>query len=275
MYLPEAIIYDAGDVRYVVYADRTLSVYDYRKEAGELYAGTPERLHELLYLIIQSRVGELLDRAGMHRVHALGLARGKTGILCILPQGGGKTTLGLELLKRKGISFLSDDTPLISRNGTLFPFPLRIGVCEGYPLSVPEQFLSRMVRQKYGAKTLIDIAYFKEKIGDPVPARVIIIGERELSRDARIEEASRASALSSLFACSVVGLGLPQMVEYFLRTGSGSLLRKAPLVMSRCVAVAAAVSRARVYRLVLGTDIERNGNVLAEFIERLPGGKDA
>ena len=93
----------------------------------------------------------------MHRIHALGISHNDEGILCILPQGGGKTTLGLSLLKKyDDVKLLSDDTVLISRDGMLIPFPVRIGLCEEDKIDVPNEYRGTLIRRKYGKKMLFD-----------------------------------------------------------------------------------------------------------------------
>ncbi len=168
MSLADGVVYDRDNIRYVDYNGKAVVRYDYHAESGELYSGDPSLLHELLYLLIHSRVGELLDRRGFHRVHALGIAVAGRGILCLLPQGGGKTTLFLELMKNPATMILSDDTPLIDRGGMLFPFPVRVGVAEEkVPSHIPSAAVTIFHRRNHGSKALIDISFFSEKISNP------------------------------------------------------------------------------------------------------------
>ena len=95
----DAVIYGIGSSRYVDYNGKALSIYDFEKDRGSLYSESLELLHELTYLLIHSRAGELLDKKGMHRVHALGVTGNGKGVLCLMPEGAGKTTLGLDLLE--------------------------------------------------------------------------------------------------------------------------------------------------------------------------------
>jgi hypothetical protein len=266
LYRPDAVVYDRHNCRYVDYLGNALSIYDYDAEEGELYGEDVHLLHELAYLLIHSRVGELLDKKGLHRVHALGLNfRGK-GVLCLLPQGGGKTTLLLELLKEREIKFLSDDTPLISAGGLMNPFPVRIGISGPHSCEVPEVLTGKMVRRHYGPKTLIDTRYFAAQISTAIPVNTILIGAREFSREAGLFPVSRHAALSPLFKHCVAGLGLPQMVEYFLRTQPRDIISKLGIFAARARASLATMARSRVYVFVMGRDVRVNADALSRFL---------
>jgi hypothetical protein len=58
-----------------------------------------------------------------------------------------------------------------------------------------------------------------------------------------------------LAANLVFGLGLPQVLEYFLRARASDLLRKGSIAASRLLAAIRLVSRTDCYRLVLGRDL--------------------
>ena len=55
------------------------------------------------------RSKQYLDRRGLHRIHALGVVVKNRAVLVMLPMGGGKSTLGLHLLKHPEVQILSDD----------------------------------------------------------------------------------------------------------------------------------------------------------------------
>lgn len=268
LYQPDSVSYEVQGVRYVDYFGKALSIYDYKLEKGELYSQDKALLHELSYLILLSRVGEMLDKNGVHRVHSMGFSLDGKGVLCLMPQGGGKTTLCLEMLKGDKFKLLSDDTPLITRGAQLLPFPLRIGVSEGAKLDISQEYLGSMDRRKHGKKILIDIRYYAGKISGPVPVEMIISCERVYSDKPEIVEASKLTVFSALFRDCIAGLGLPQMVEYFLRSDPKDLLSKTGIVVSRTLTCAKAVLKAKTYTLKLGTDTARNAAALMEFASR-------
>jgi len=114
-------------------------------------------LQEIAYLFILSTVGRYLDSQGIHRVHALGVSYQNRGILLLLPCGGGKSTMALELMRRLGFSLLAEDTPLIDRRGRILPFPLRLGIRPEQETEIPAQYFRTVNRMEFDPKTLIDI----------------------------------------------------------------------------------------------------------------------
>ncbi len=267
LYQPDSISYDQKGKRYVDYFGKALSVYDYKAESGELFSADLKLLHELAYLMILSRVGEMLDKKGMHRVHACGFSIEKKGAVCLLPQGGGKTTLYMELLKNKSVKLVSDDTPLISSDSRLLPFPSRIGVGDGKGFDIPPQFLGSLDRRKYGRKLLIDTQYFIGRISSPVELGFIFKGVREYSNNPRVVEAGKITVFIALLRDCVIGLGLPQMVEYFLRFDTADIFGKAWIVASRVMVCARAVKKAKTYKFIIGKDPQKNAETLLSFID--------
>lgn len=113
---------------YIDYFGQGLAIFDRSVQRCEVYSTDPDRLHEIVYLFMLSVVGQHLRSKGIHRVHALGVNYAQQGILLLLPSGGGKSTMAMQLLPRPGFSLLGEDTPLVDREGKLLPFPLRLGV---------------------------------------------------------------------------------------------------------------------------------------------------
>src|SRR5207244_6683055 len=66
----KARISQRGALRTIDYEGRALLEYDLTGERGTLYSADAALLHELSYLAIQSRAGDLLDRRALHRVRA-------------------------------------------------------------------------------------------------------------------------------------------------------------------------------------------------------------
>lgn len=264
MITPGAISYDDHEVRYNDYHRQALGKYDFAGERGELWSRDLDLLYELTYLMALSRVGELHDRRGIHRVHALGIAIADRGALVLLPEAGGKTTLALELLKRPAIKILSDDTPLLA-NGQLRAFPTRMGV-RGKVDGIGLEHLRTFNRRNYGPKTLIDLSYFRNRVIDRASPKVVIVGTRSSSAESSIGPISRVRALPVLAANLVFGLGLPQVLEYFLRAGASDLLTKGSIAASRLLAALRLVSRTDCYRLVMGRDLASAGDAVESVL---------
>jgi hypothetical protein len=270
MHSPEYVCYDDGHKRYVDYYGRALVVFDYQTEHAIMYFSDPAFMYEKLYLLILSRVGEKLDREGLHRVHALAISYRGAGCLFLMPSHGGKSTLALSLLGEQAVKLLSEDTPLIDHKGNILPFPLKLGLgAEQVPPDVPAEFVRTFVRDKWGAKTLLHLDYFPQKIEtSPVPVSFLFAGKWIHTEQGRLEKLSRTGAVLVLLRDCVFGLGLPQIVEYFLTSNKMDLLRKTRIVFGRFMAVLTLALKAEPYRLLLGRDIPSNKQLVIEFLEK-------
>lgn len=264
---PACVIYEANDVRWVDYQGKALCRWDYRTESGELWSEHGELLYELAYLLLLSRIGEIHDRQGLHRIHALGLEVGGRGIVCCIPSGGGKTTLGMAALRYSTARLLSDDTPLVTRTGDLLAFPNRIGTL-GPPEGVPADKVRRFVRRQRGDKYLVDVGAYADRLAPQAAPGLFVLGERQLKGRARIEPVSRRAAFAELVRSLVVGVGLPQVVEYFVRFTPGDIARKAAFVGSRTLAATALLRRSKAYKLYLSRNLEENVEALLGVLGR-------
>ena len=210
---------------------------------GEVVEGMdPELVYERFYLTVLARVGLLLDRRGLHRVHGLGVGSS----LILLPPGGGKSTLALELLPR-GLPLVSEDTPLLDRRGRLHPFPFRLGV--------REPVLGSVAR---GGKWLLRADGYPLFAGR---CRQVFVGGWTTGPP-RVEPYWGRAAL--LRDC-LVGYGVPQVAELFLQESVPSLAR---IALSRLAACLRLSVSARWYRLWLGPDPIANADLLEGWVRR-------
>jgi hypothetical protein len=273
-FTPRNVCFRHGHTMYIDYFGRALAIFD-RLEGRCLVYGTDHDLvHEAVYLFILSTVGQYLDRAGLHRVHALGVSYRDRAILLLLPSGGGKSTMALELLQQPGFRLLGEDTPLVDRRGRVLPFPLRIGVRPESHTGVPARHLRTMRRMEFDPKTLIDISYFEDRLGEygrAVVPGLILVGERNLGEETEIVPLSRAGALAALVKYSVVGLGVYQGLEFLLERGLGDLAGKGGVAASRLYSSCRLLARAGAYRFVLGRNIQKNTRCLLDFLRRADG----
>lgn len=266
---PRNVCFRQGQTTYVDYFGRALAIFERAAGRCLVYSTDYDLIHEVVYLFVLSTVGQALDRAGLHRVHALGVSYRDRAILLLLPSGGGKSTMALELLRLPRFQLLGEDTPLVDRRGRILPFPLRLGVRAGSQTEVPEQYLRTKQRMEFDPKTLIDISYFEDRLaayGRPVEPGLILVGERNLGQETDIVPLSRSGALKALVKYMVVGLGVYQGLEFLLERGIGDLAGKGGTVASRLYNSARLVSRAPAYRFVLGRNIRQNTERLLEFL---------
>lgn len=234
MYKTDCICYDNKDIRYADYNGKCLTIFNKKNKTAEIFSLNIDLLYEVSYLFLHSQVGELLDMKGFHRIHACAFSYKKTAFLCILPQGGGKSTLLMSLLQNKDIKLLSDDTPLIDTKGNLYPFPIRIGVCNDFDTSfIPEKFITVFNRRKFSEKKLISYVFFKNQIEEtPLPIKIISC-KRFYGNNAKIVCKNKFFAFKELFKACILGYGLPQVLEYFLIGGFKDVTKKTYILFSR------------------------------------------
>jgi len=264
----DAAVYKKGEMTYYDYSGEALVIYDNRHCSAEIYSLNRDFLYEKTYLMVMSRVGVELDRKKLHRIHAMGVVfQGKT-ILCLLPMGGGKTTLTLSLLEEKAFSLLSEEVPLVSSEGRLYPMPVRMGVIAGTPLSIPETFLKPFRRKHYKPKTLIDIKYFKDQIASVAEPGFIFVGKRIHSARPKIIKISRLKAFGPIFRLCVLGMGLPQLLEYVLRFDLLDMLGRISIFSSRLSACLVLLRHSKTYELHLSYDRSANAAFVYEFVSQ-------
>jgi hypothetical protein len=266
--LPGYTAYALDHRRLVAYRDGALAIFDRSVERGVVVSPSPERLRELGYLALLSRAGESLERVGLHRAHALGFTLGGRAALVFLPSGGGKSTLALRLLARERIGLLSDDTPLVGRDGLARAFPLRLGFQADAPLpGVPVELVRRFNRWGRPMKKLVDYSFFRERVVAQAPVRWLILGAP--GGRAELAPASAAAASVSLADGLILGRGVAQMSEYMLGPSPGRLADLARLALSRARAAGALMRGARILRLRLGRDPEAAATALLDGLQRL------
>jgi hypothetical protein len=255
-----------GERVYIDYFGQGLAIFDRRAQRCEVYSNEPDRLHEIVYLFMLSIVGQHLRSKGIHRVHALGVNYAQQGVLLLLPSGGGKSTMAMQLLQQPGFSLLGEDTPLIDRQGLLLPFPLRLGVLPTHWMDIPSAYVRTMNRMELPPKTLIDIEYFRDRISGPVAPQVLLVGERNLGDLAGIESLSRRRAFQALLHDLVMSRGVYQGREFLGKKGKQEQIDKGKVSVSRLYNSLRLLSRVSPYRFVMGRNIEKNCQTLVEFL---------
>jgi hypothetical protein len=268
VYSTNYICYRGTEGIFTDYFGQGLRVFNPQTKNYQIFSESAALRHEISYLTILSVVGQFLDSKHIHRVHALGVSQKGKAILVLLPMRGGKTTLALRLLQSGQVKLLSEDSPLITQQGEVLPFPLRLGVVPGGELDIPAEYLRTMNMMEFGSKILIDIDYFADKISSACQPGVVLLGERALGYESRIEPASKLGAGKEFMKNAVVGLGLHQGIEYLLGRSLWETLGKTGLFFSRLNSSLKVISRSKVYRYVLGHDPERNHQVLLDFLQK-------
>lgn len=269
---PRNICYRDGRTTYIDYFGGALAVLDRDARRCDVYSADHDLLHEVVYLFILSTVGQHLDALGIHRIHALGMAYRDLAFLLLLPSGGGKSTMAIELLRESELRLLGEDTPLVDRQGYVLPFPLRLGIRPGQANGVPERYLRTVRRMEFDPKTLIDIEWVADRIGTRAKPSFIFVGERNLGQVSEIAPLPRHQAVRALMKYMVVGLGIYQGMEFLLERGVSEVLGKGGVAASRLYNGIRLLGNASAHRFVLGRSPELNRTTLLEFLRRRAAG---
>jgi hypothetical protein len=260
------VVYRNRDEIYTDYHGKGLRIWNQHDNNYRIYSDNSDLRHEIAYLTILSAVGQYLDSQHIHRVHSLGLSRDGKAILILLPEKGGKTTLGLRLINSGKFKLLSEDSPLINNKGQILPFPLRLGILPGGEEGIPAKYLYPVNFQRVGVKIMVDLDYFADKIGTASQPGIVFLGERVLGSESRIFPASKSRATKEFIKNSVVGLGLHQGLEYLLGGNLWGTLGKSKLAWSRLNNSLKVLNKSQVYRYQIGHDFQNNIQVLIDFL---------
>ena len=264
---PRNVVYQYGQRTIVDYFGRAVSVLDRAADRVVIQGEDDHLVHEAVYHFLLSRIGEHLEANGLTRLHALAVTGGQGAVAVMLPSGGGKSTLALRALREEGVRLLSEDSPLIDRQGRAHPFPLRIGVNPTDVETLPEGRVRRMDRMEFHPKLVLDVEAFSDRVEPrPQPLRHLVIGQRSLGLKPSLEPVPRRSAVSTLIREAVVGVGIYQGMEFVLQHGMRDVTGKVGVVATRATCCAGVLARAKVWRFTVGRDHARNWAALAPLL---------
>jgi hypothetical protein len=264
---PRNIVYQAGPLTVVDYFGKAVSVLDRSTGVLTVTGDEAHLVHEAAYQYLLSRLGEHLDRVGLIRLHALALSGASGAVAVMLPSGGGKSTLALRALQDDGARILAEDTPLLDRHGDVHPFPLRIGINATDAERLPPGSVRRIERMEFHPKLALDLDAFRDRVeATPRPLAHLVVGVRSLGRIATLEPLPRRTAVGPLFREAVVGVGVYQGMEFVLQHGLRDVAGKAGTAAMRARCCGAGLRRAKVWRLTLGRDHERNWEALRPLL---------
>ncbi len=264
------VCFDDKAKRFIDYNGKALVVYDFDGTVGTVYASEWQQAYERAYLLILSRIGEELDRRGLHRVHAMGAAGSRRAAILLMTARGGKSTLALSLLSKPSIRLISDDTVFIDRSGRLYSFPFRLGMRPDIDTSgLPKHFVRQTEIPGWGTKMLVNARLFADRIwtGKTVGRPIVLIGCRTTADLPRYEPASRLSVLICLVRDCVVGLGLPQVAELFLRKNCKDVMVKAAIAGSRLCSSLALSASCQPFKVFLCKDAESNSELVLSLLD--------
>ncbi|MFH1415431.1 MAG: hypothetical protein ABIH89_05045 [Elusimicrobiota bacterium] len=266
----EFTMYDGGNKKYIDYKGKGLSEYDRTNSRIKMVSLDNDLLHEIGYLAVLSVAGEMLEQKSLYRVHGLGLNYNGRGVIITAPTGSGKTTFLMELIGNKNMFFFSDDIVLMDKNLKMMPFPVRIGLKEEERErfdNIPDKYVYELHRRKYGKKVLLDVRWFREKIAEPVIPDMLIIGKRWAFNYAKIKKINKMRMFAALFGNLVVGIGLPQVIEYLdLEVSFSNMVKLAKKAFCRMRIALRLLMKSRAYIMYIGMNSANNVQLLIQFL---------
>ncbi len=268
---PRNIVYKHNGQKIIDYFGKGVIIEDTAESKFNIYGCNTNFLNEAFYLLVISLFGQFCDKKGYLRVHALALSYKNTAILLPIPPGGGKSTMAMAMLGTNGFKLISDDEPIVDKDGFIHPFPTRIGTLDKKKIeNIPEKFVYQIDRMEFGKKFFIDYDYWQDKIEDkPLKKSILFISHRLLNGEPSIQKASKMKALSSLIRDAVIGVGLYQGLEFIIHNSSWELLTKVKIISKRFVKAVKLALSSGTYQINLSPNIEKNAKTLKEFIENL------
>jgi hypothetical protein len=269
-----SITYQVKGIRYNDYYGKLLSVFDYALERAEIYSESEDKAHEVVYLLILSRIGKRLDRKGFHKLHAFAISYESKAFVCMMPMKGGKSTLLMELLKNEKVKMISDDIPLIDQSGAVLSFPIKIGTenidDKCINIDNPEENIYFLDREQYGRKAFICLDGVKSKIevpGSRFTEVILAEGFRYHFEGSELVESSWLKSFKGLFKHGVIGIGLPMILEYFWEFGLFDFYTKTMIFFQRLKAFLVLSLKSRRVTLKLGKNSELAAAEIIRFLQ--------
>lgn len=264
-----SITYKQGNITFNDYYGKAIVEFDYSKEKAKIYYYDESFIHEITYLLILSRSGKFLDRKGYHKIHAACFGLGNNDIVLTLPSKGGKTTTLLEMLRVPKTRLISDDSPLVDSGGKLMPFPLRLGLSNknkifSYFPYLRGEDLYEFERSYFEKKYLIPI----NKLQNPVSLgikQVLVNGKRTTNSKSILKKVSKYRMFKFLVEHMIIGLGLPMIIEYFLRNSIKDHFVNIKILFSRIKTAIFLLKKSDCYIYYMSNDPIESGKYLREF----------
>lgn len=272
--LETCLIYRMGKRKYVDYFGEALTVVDSETNSATITSTSEERLFELAFLTIHSRAGELLDRSGISRVHALAVSYKGTNALVMLPSKGGKSTLLTYLLENPDIKIIADDMPLVNSAGKILPFPTKISMTERPESGVLAGLnWNEFLRAHYPPKWTASLTSLSDRIErSPEKNPTLLINGVRLSHgESLITPATKLQMLGPLFHHMIVGEGLPQIIEIFLDMKFTDLFKMARHALLRTWCALMLLKRSQTFTFYIGHDKSYNSQLLLNLLSEHEG----
>lgn len=267
--LDNSIIYSLGDLKYLDYFGEALTIRDSAKNHFTIYSLNFDRLYELAFLTIHSVIGEKLEESGLCRIHAAAISMNKLNVLIMLPSKGGKSTLVKELIADEKVKIISDDMPLCSLTGDIYPFPSKLSF-DHIPVTGPLSKIDwrEFKRHSYPKKWTASLSSLKDSI-DASPMRnqtFLIAGFRLSNGESILSPVNKFLMLKPILEHMVIGIGLPQIIEIFLNYDWRDYLKLPIHFAIRSISAFNLIRKSKCYYFYMGQDITKNAQLILELI---------
>lgn len=262
-------VYDFKEKRIIRYLDEAQTSFSFNKQVYQIYSLNFERLHELAYLTILSTASKIMERKGLHKIHAMGVKFNHHCFILSMPMKMGKTTLFWDLIQDQSIELISDDSPLITQDGSVMSFPLRIGF-EKIPSNIQKASYSfyTLERKLYGTKYLLNLNQLSNKVASPTLHKIILCkGIRKSNSEFKILKISKLQMMPSLIHSMLIGIGLPIILEIFWLRGLGDTIVRIQIFIKRLFAMFKLLTKSQCYSICLSNDRSENAKGFKDFMQ--------
>ena len=266
---PRNIVYSSSEYKVVDYFGKGVVVEESEDCRFLLISSDINFLQEAFYLLIMSLFGKYCDRNKMMRIHALCLSYKNVALLLPMPPGSGKSTMAMALLQNKNFKLISDDEPILKRDGKIYPFPIRIGTLDSQKIEkIPSEFVYEINRMEFGKKYFIDYDFWGKQLEQNAHEDyILLVGRRILNGRSKISETSKTKAMKTVIRDAVIGIGLYQGVEFVFKNSPWEILKKISTALMRLKLAFRMVNRSSSYEFILSQDISENVETLERFLE--------
>ena len=253
-------VYKQGPNRYVDHEREVLAIYDLKRDQGTIYSVDPAALYRIAHTIILTRFGLRLDKAGYHRMHALGITVKNAAFVLLADSGCGKTTLGLEMMKHSEVCWLSDDMVPIDSNSRALPFPTSPRIMEGssVPWLPPAIDLLKSPVPKDRPKVQIPSSSMLPRVSPSAKVSGLFLCTRKAGVDPSVRPAGFLDAFVGICKSGFNGRHFGETWGYHLQFSPVSIYTMAAVYLSRVRTFMHLARTVPVFRFEMGSQISEN-----------------
>ena len=228
-------VYKRGSNRYVDHDREVFTVYDLKRDEGTVYGSDPEALYRSAYSILMTRIGCRFDQARYHRMHSLGITLKEEGLLFLADGGCGKTTLGLEMMKRPEVGWLTDDILQIDPRGNALAFPTSPRFVQGsmIPWLPASANLVRAPMPKHPQKVQLDASFILPRVCPSARVGALFLCRRKSGVGPFIRRLGFLEAFLGICDGTLSGRGFGVAKAYDLQFSLPYICRLAAVYFSR------------------------------------------